>query len=176
MDKYLIDSNSLISPYRTFYQFDIVPSFWKWFKDTYDQSIYLVDKVKQELCPANAPQQKDRLQIFVEQNCLTRSKVLTTQTDVLTLAKYQKILEYINRSPLYTTRSLHAWATSDKADPWLIALAMAHGYTIVTMEKPNLNLKNNATSKEPRIPDICAVFGVRCINLYDLMREVGCKI
>lgn len=54
-------------------------------------------------------------------------------------------------------------------------MADCFDYTIVTMEKPNLNLKNNATSKEPRIPDICAVFGVRYINLYDLMREVGCK-
>ena len=32
MKKYLIDSNSLISPYRTFYQFDLVPSFWNGLK------------------------------------------------------------------------------------------------------------------------------------------------
>ena len=63
MTKYLIDSNSLISPYRTFYQFDLVPSFWKWFKETYDESVYLVDKVRDELCHVKGAGDKDDLQV-----------------------------------------------------------------------------------------------------------------
>ena len=65
--KYLIDSNSLISPYRTFYQFEVIPSFWKWFKQTYDESIFLVDKVRDELCHAKEQESKDHLQLCVEE-------------------------------------------------------------------------------------------------------------
>lgn len=176
MKKYLIDSNSLISPYRTFYQFDLVPSFWKWFKRTYDQSIYLVDKVRDELCHAKG-KNKDELQIWVEQNCLSKGKIILPNGDGDVLNEYAIVLNYIDSSPLYKQKSYDEWADFAKADPWLIALAKAHEYTIVTMEERNFNLgPNNPTSKEPRIPDVCAELNVDCINLYDLMHEVQCVI
>ncbi|MBO1305287.1 DUF4411 family protein [Enterococcus sp. 669A] len=176
MKKYLIDSNSLISPYRTFYQFDIVPSFWEWFKQTYDQSVYLVDRVRDELCHAKGDN-KDDLQIWVETYCLDRSKIIFPNSDSAVLTEYANVLNHIETSPFYKQRSYDEWAVFEKADPWLIAIAKAHDYTIVTMEERNLNLNpKNPTGKEPRIPDVCAALGVRCINLYDLMREVQCVI
>ena len=175
MKKYLIDSNSLRSPYRTFYQFDLVPSFWKWFKKTYDQSIYLVDKVRDELC--HAKKNKDDLQIWVEENCLAKGKIILPNSDSIVLNEYATVLNYVAESPFYKQKSYDEWAAFEKADPWLIALAKAYDYTIVTMEERNLNLNSkNPTSKEPRIPDVCAALGVECINLYDLMREVQCVI
>ncbi|EMW5623511.1 DUF4411 family protein [Enterococcus faecalis] len=175
MKKYLIDSNSLISPYRTFYQFDLVPSFWNWFKTTYDHSIYLVDKVRDELC--HAKKNKDDLQLWIEQNCVSKEKIILPNTDIEVLKEYQNILNYIDSSPLYKQKSYDEWAEFDKADPWLIAIAKAHNYTIVTMEERNLNLHpKNPTAKEPRIPDVCAELGVECINLYDLMHESHCII
>ena len=76
MTKYLIDSNSLISPYRAFYQFDLVPSFWKWFKEAYDESIYLVDKVRDELCHVKGDGDKDDLQLWIESYCLDKDKII----------------------------------------------------------------------------------------------------
>ncbi|WP_370738837.1 DUF4411 family protein [Trichococcus shcherbakoviae] len=58
-----------------------------------------------------------------------------------------------------------------------IAIAKAHGYTRITMEERNRNLNpSNPTSKEPRITDFCAAFGVACINLYDLIHAQQCLI
>ena len=177
MTKYLIDSNSLISPYRTFYQFDLVPSFWKWFKETYDQSIYLVDKVRDELCHVKGAGDKDDLQVWIELHCLSKEKMIFPNGDAAALAEYAAVLNYLSESPLYKQKSFDEWATFEKADPWLIAIAKAHGYTIVTMEERNRNLNpSNPTSKEPRIPDVCAALGVDCINLYDLMHAQQCLI
>ena len=97
--------------------------------------------------------------------------------DAAALAEYAAVLNYLSESPLYKQKSFDEWATFEKADPWLIAIAKAHGYTIVTMEERNRNLNpSNPTSKEPRIPDVCAALGVECINLYDLMHAQQCLI
>lgn len=74
MNKYLVDSNILISPHRTFYQFVLVPSFWLWFIKTYDLSIFLVDKVRDEICTSKEDNKKDLLQLWVESNCLDKEK------------------------------------------------------------------------------------------------------
>ena len=100
MTKYLIDSNSLISPYRTFYQFDLVPSFWKWFKETYDQSVYLVDKVRDELCHVKGAGDKDDLQVSVESHYLSKEKVIFPNGNAAPLIEYGAVLNYIKASPL----------------------------------------------------------------------------
>lgn len=142
MKKYLMDSNSLISPYKTFYQFELVPSFWEWLKPVYDQSIFLVDKVRDELRPANKHENKDDLQKWVETNCLAKEKVILPNTDTEVLNNYAKVLNHVNQSPFYKQRSYDLWAAFEKADPWLIAIALTHGYTIVTMEVRNTSLSS----------------------------------
>ncbi len=53
------------------------------------------------------------------------------------------------------------------ADPWVIALAMANGWTVVTEE--------NATGKpdKPKIPDVCAGLGVKVMSGADLIEAEG---
>lgn len=112
-----------------------------------------------------------------EDNCLSKGKVILPNTDPDVLNSYAAVLKYVNDSPFYKQKSYHEWAKFEKADPWLIAIAKTHDYTIVTMEEPIGNLsKKHPTSKEPRIPDVCAALGVECINLYDLMHEKKCTI
>ncbi|GEQ32635.1 hypothetical protein B795N_05170 [Marinilactibacillus psychrotolerans] len=177
MKKYLIDSNSLISPYKTFYQFELVPSFWEWLKPVYDQSIFLVDKVRDELRPAKKSKDKDELQKWIETNCLAEEKIILPNTDIEVLNNYAKVLNHVDQSPFYKQKSYDLWADFKKADPWLIAIALTHGYTIVTMEVRNTHLGSGpATSKEPKIPDVCNALGVECINLYDLMHDHNCSI
>lgn len=51
------------------------------------------------------------------------------------------------------------------ADPFVIARAAVIGGTVVTMEQP----KNNAA----KIPNICAHFGVNCVDLEGFMTKEG---
>lgn len=178
MVKYLIDSNCLIEAYRRYYNFDIVPSFWHQFKRTYDQSVFLLDKVKNEICLQTDPIKKDELQLWLEQNCLIGGKVISCTKNQAVIDQYQIILQYVYNAPHYRESSFREWALSmDKADPWLIAVASIDNYTIVTLETRDSNLSaNNPTRKEPKIPDVCDYFGVECINLFDFMRRENCII
>jgi hypothetical protein len=58
------------------------------------------------------------------------------------------------------------------SDPFLIAYAMARiDRTVVTTE-----VSSPAKQRQNRkIPDVCAYFGVRCINPFVLNRELGFK-
>lgn len=53
------------------------------------------------------------------------------------------------------------------ADPFVIALARCHGMTVVSEERRS---GNPAT---PKIPNVCAARGVRCVNLLGLMTDLG---
>jgi hypothetical protein len=52
------------------------------------------------------------------------------------------------------------------ADPFVIGLARCGGATVVTEEKPSRDPVNN-----PKIPDVCAHYDVRCIDIRDLIRD-----
>lgn len=52
------------------------------------------------------------------------------------------------------------------ADPFVIALADVNGCAVVTEERPRSWIN-------PKIPDVCAALGVRCINFLEVIREQG---
>lgn len=52
------------------------------------------------------------------------------------------------------------------ADPFVIALARCRGWTVVSEERPSGN------PGTPKIPNVCAARGVRCINLLGLMTDL----
>lgn len=52
-------------------------------------------------------------------------------------------------------------------DPWVIALAQARGWTVVTAEKPSGNLA------KPKIPDVCKDLSIPCIEVVDFFRKQG---
>lgn len=52
-------------------------------------------------------------------------------------------------------------------DPWVIALAKVNKCTVLTKERAT------GSARRPHIPDACAAYGIRCINVLDLMRERG---
>jgi hypothetical protein len=52
------------------------------------------------------------------------------------------------------------------ADPWLIAHAKATSSTVVSWEALVAN-----NSQKPKIPNVCAHFGIPCLTLYQLLRN-----
>jgi len=62
------------------------------------------------------------------------------------------------------------------ADPFLVGLALAlrernsllnNEYLVVSNEKKSNNMNN------PKIPDVCDTYGIRCLGFFDLLREEG---
>ncbi|KPJ53507.1 MAG: hypothetical protein AMS16_05250, partial [Planctomycetes bacterium DG_58] len=57
--------------------------------------------------------------------------------------------------------------TIPDADPFVIALALAKGWKVITTEGPG------GTSPRKRIPDVCRHYGINCLSLLDFFREKG---
>jgi len=165
-EKFIIDTDTLITPYRLFYPFDMFPDFW----DCVEQKIKtgeikILDMVYKEISEGG-DQLSDWLSAIGDIGQIERK-------DSTVIAHYGNILNYINTSPLYKVEALNSWAKTSTADPWLIAAALAHSYTVITFEKSNAGLNANQPSKDAKIPDICRQFNVKCESLYYMTRQVG---
>lgn len=168
-EKFLVDTNSFITPYKSFYPFDFAPTFWGQLGSKLEKErLCVLDIVKDEIKNGN-----DELSKWFQK--IKRINVCNMK-DGKIICKYAEVISYIQMSGIYNDKALREWSRIGVADPWLIAAATAYNYTIVTFEQPagGLNIKN--PSGKPKIPDVANQFGVKCENLYYMMRELGFKL
>lgn len=105
IERFLIDSNSFITPYRQYYAFDLVPTFWDKLSKHYDR-IILLDLVKNEIDRGD-----DGLTDWVNNNSF---KVCNHKTPEI-VDKYQEVLKYIQTCGFYNEKALHIWAQNHVA-------------------------------------------------------------
>jgi len=166
---FLVDANTFISPYRGYYPFDLAPRFWRDLEDKIAVgSIAILDKVFNELNAGG-----DKLSEWLS-NINSCTKITHKNPEII--AVYRDILAHIQSSGLYTQKALLEWSDNSIADPWLVACAKVNSFTIVTFEAPNANLNKQSPSSHPKIPDICKVFGVAYMNLFDMMRALSINV
>lgn len=166
--RYLIDANTLLTAKNLYYNFQIAPTFWKRMKACAKEGrILTIDKVMKEWCVSKEDEDKDKLQLWIE-NEFEAEIVQTTQTKII--AGYAKILNFIQSSPSYNDRALKAWSEEKIADAWLIATCMEYDYVLVTLETSKSNPTPSAS--KPKIPDFCGYFHVPCIDLFTMMLEL----
>ena len=85
--------------------------------------------------------------------------------DAVVQARFREVCAYvIGRYPDNQSRRRFL----DRTDPWVIAHAIASGGTAVTHER-----RNPDGSAKVRIPNVCENFGVRCIDVYRMLRDRG---
>ena len=89
-----------------------------------------------------------------------------------TIAQLGIIVNWAQNHSFYTAKAKQKFLRMDKADIYLAAFASAapEEWTVVSMERP---APNNAG--EIKLPDACCEFGVHCIMLQDMFRELGEK-
>lgn len=164
--RFLIDSNTLITPYQIYYPFDLAPNFWVKLKQEINNSnLVMLDIVKSELLRCD-----DTLSEWIKDidDSLILSRV---STDVI--SKYGEILKYIQNCGFYKTDALTNWSRPDVADAWIIASAYVNGLTVITQEKANGNLNSINKARNAKIPDICRAFNVECEDLFYMMRHLS---
>lgn len=159
---YLMDSNALIQAKNQFYRFAFCPGFWEWVKAEHaNGALYSIEMVKVELKDGQ-DELADWAGQVIPASFFVRpiAEVVTTQAVVSHWVNAQA-----NYSPQEKARFL------SKADPWLIAEAIQNKHQIITFEDlvpPN--------STKVKIPNVATNFGVKTVNLYDVIEASGAKL
>lgn len=184
MTKYILDSNSFISPYNDYYRQPLFPSFWNWYKEeiTKPQGDIILPKCVYDELEAG----KDDLAEWVKNNL---NPVVYNERKIDAVwNNYAQVINFISNGS-YRTPAVNNWKQAGKADPLLIAIAMTLADAkIVTFERRSGNFRrnsngnivlknqNNPLGREPKIPDVADQFNVSCITLFDLESDLKLKI
>ncbi|WP_165175271.1 DUF4411 family protein [Desulfovibrio sp. ZJ369] len=142
---YILDSSFFIDASRLHLPLDKNPAFWSWLITLAGAAtVSIPEMVHKELITGN-----DNLAAWIKAN----QKVLVNQTAAFTqisrvMAKGYGAIDEILLEGL-------------KADPWVIAHALAVGGTVVTSERPG----NQTAPRKKKIPSVCAELHVPCCTI-----------
>jgi hypothetical protein len=102
--------------------------------------------------------QKDDLCLWVRRH---RNDAFYSRPSAAVQAALGRIVDYVDQHTIYQRRRKQAF--SGKADPWIIAQALAEGGRVVTWES---RVGDNST--KVKIPNVCEHFGIQTLNIWGL--------
>ena len=151
---YLLDANVFIQAKNLHYGFDFCPAFWDWLILSNKQgTVFSIDKVGDELEAGN-----DELALWAAE--LGSSFFLPP--DPQTIPAFGVISAWV-REQRYEPVAINTFLQD--ADYYLIAYALAHGFTIVTHEVPA------DTKRKIKIPNVCIGLGIKHMTPYEMLRR-----
>lgn len=158
--KYLIDTSCLIQAKNTWYAPDIAPSFWSiLFNLIKEKNVEIINPVYQEI------KNGDKDDFLVEWIKKIPGDLIVNEQRSEFLAAYIEISTYVVAN-YHDEDKRQAFLGNKIADPWLIAIGMVTGATVVSMED-----MVGPDSKKVKIPNICKAMNVNCIKVYDFLRQ-----
>ncbi len=149
---------------QKYYSPDLCPDYWDILNRLGKQGrIFIPEEVRNEIVVADNPDKtEDDLSKW-----LKRSSIPIHKPTENVIACWQKILQ---ANPIHRLLVDNIKGRS-LADPWLIAHAMDKNATVVTKE----NIESAMNSKRIKIPNVCQNMGVRCIDDFVFIKEIGVK-
>ena len=160
-----MDANSLITPHRGPYRFETVPQYWDFLKQKAEEGIIGSPELVLDIeLTSSDPSKADSLEGWAK----PLRGILFLPADAATQTKYKEVVQYVQMNPRFKQHWIAPFL--GKADPWLVAYAAALGGRIVTFETPE------PLTRKPKIPDIAQHFGVDCVNVWDMLAELGFKV
>lgn len=156
-NQYLLDANVLIKSSKVTYPFDIAPGFWDHLVEKGKEGIIIISEpIKKELLYLN-----DELSSWLKNNESNFASVDCDETAVI--EKYSEIINLVKNDTGYYESAKREFAST--ADSWLIAIALAYNFTIVTQETYSPNGRRRV-----KIPNECKRNGIKYINTTEFMR------
>lgn len=171
---FLIDANAFLTPSKQYYRFSIAPGYWEQLNDLSNKGfVKTIDKITKEVCPREDESMKDDVQNWYE-DVFQGTIISTKQEEVV--EEYQSILNHLHSSEKYSDKAFREWAMNESvADPWLIAVAKAYNYTVVSFE--TMKIFNGGTPlSSAKIPNICQDLNVPYTNLFSMMEELNIQL
>lgn len=158
MVEYWLDSNVFIEGEKGPYGFDIVPRFWHVLDD-----LIIAHRVS---CPVLVYDELQSVQDDLSKWAKERRRTnLFVQPSEAVQQTFQEVVTHVmRRYPDNQSRRRFM----NRADPWVIAHAIAQGGSVVTLEGEAPD-----TSRRVKIPNVCSHFNVTYINTYQMLRELG---
>ncbi|MGB4596078.1 MAG: DUF4411 family protein [Anaerolineaceae bacterium] len=159
-DKFLLDSSILISASKAYFPFDIAPSFWNQLVEKgLSGMVVFSDEVKKEIY-----KQQDELTNWLTANEENFQEIKSSDSKVVNC--YSDVINSVAKDQIYRETAKREFAMV--ADSWLIATAIAYGLVVVTNET-----YEEACKKSVKIPNVCKVHQVKCIDLMQFLRTTG---
>lgn len=154
MTCYLLDANVFIQAKNLHYGFDFCPAFWDWLIAQNEAGkVASIEKVADELEAGG-----DELSDWAAR-C---GRDFFLPPDATVVPVFGKVSEWA----VGQTYEPAAIATFlEVADYWLVAHALAHGYTIVTHEVPS------ESTRKIKIPNAAIGLEIGCVSPYEMLRR-----
>jgi hypothetical protein len=166
VSRYWLDSSIFITSRDTMFGFDINATFWNWIEGAAKSDIVVAPKAVYKEVVENV-RTIDDLARWMKTR---RKRGFCIEPDADTVAALKIVTQYVFQPG---GRYQHPFALDfvSGADPWVIAHAIADGGTVVSQETDKHPLANRV-----RIPDVCGEFGIKCIKVWDMLRELKVKL
>jgi len=160
MPTYWLDADSYIQSKNGPYPFEMVPQFWSFLSEKLDEGAIRSSKLVHD----ELKDYKDWLANWVRQR-KSRGLCVSPDSDV------QTCLGIVAAHCISRWGQPKAYPFLSGGDAWTIAHAMADGDGIVVTHE-----SQRSKDSRVKIPTVCKELGVRCINIYAMLRELGFKI
>lgn len=153
--RYCLDSNVLIKAWNEYYSPKFCPDYWSVLDELGKQGkIFLPELVFEEITRT-----EDDLTKWVKSTNINVKKITAAVTSCL--------------KDIYDKDPIHKFLVDNTrqrslADPWVIAHAMHENCCVVTRENKETN-----TTRRIKIPNVCDNMGVRWINDFSFIEEMG---
>ena len=173
--RYLLDSDTFIAAKNGYYGTDFAPGYWQALIRHHDAGrVFSVDRVRTELM---RPETQDEIMGWIDFDLSpARDDAFFLRTDgEAVVARYGALVDWeVNRAhsdstPYYRPAAVAKFAGT--ADGWLVAYAAEHGMTLVSQEA-----MEDTTRKDVPIPSLCRQAGVRVIDTFEMLRELGVRL
>lgn len=150
---YLLDTNVFIQAKNLYYALDFCPAFWDWLiARNAAGEVFSIEKVGDEIEAIG-----DELATWAAQ----RGPGFFLKPDAAMHAALGSVSSWA------TGQSYEPAAVSTfllVADYYLVAHALAHGHTIVTLEVAS------PSAKKIKIPGACIGLGIKCVTPFEMLR------
>ncbi|MGA7914520.1 MAG: DUF4411 family protein [Candidatus Acidiferrales bacterium] len=150
---YSLDTSGILDAWVRHYPPDVFPALWSFMSEaSKNQEIFVIDEVVAEL-----ERKDDDVHKWVKQR------------EAMIVAIDEQIQSCLAKLMSKYPRLVDSKKNRSGGDPWVIALAQARSWTVVTAEKPSGNLT------KPKIPDVCKDLSIPCIEVVEFFRRQGWK-
>lgn len=172
---YLLDANVLITAHDDYYPIDRIPQFWDWIcfhakQRQIQMPFEMLAEVKAGQPKRDAANEDDELLRWLRTDEHEKDLLLNANADLTAVNRVFKDGYELPQPSLDELNKI-------RKDPLLIAYALARQSTvIVTLEAKQENATDEMKRHKRKIPFVCRKLGIRCIDTFDLIRELDFRI